>query len=121
MLTLTTPALLAFIARLRADLLLLASAALGLCSPGYQLQIFRTAFRSVRPGKVEAGRVLGLSRGPVLARIVLSQVLRMAMGPMGFTRLQTFRYFELFLLAAILYLAVVFEFSLILSVVERLD
>jgi len=63
--------------------LLVAIAALGLCSSGYQSQIFRTAFRSVRPGQVEAGRALGLTRWQVLAHIVLPQALRIAVGSLA--------------------------------------
>lgn len=59
--------------------LLVAIAALGLCSSGYQSQIFRTALRSVRPGQVEAARALGLTNRQVLAHVVLPQALRLAL------------------------------------------
>lgn len=58
--------------------LLVAIAALGLCSSGYQSQIFHTALRSVRPGQVEAGRALGLTDRQVLVHIVLPQAFRLA-------------------------------------------
>ncbi len=54
-------------------------AALGLCSSGYQSQIFRTALCSVKPSQVEAGRALGLTGGQVLLHVVLPQALRLAL------------------------------------------
>lgn len=59
--------------------LLVAIVALGLCSSGYQSQIFRTAFRSVKPSQVEAGRALGLTNFQVLRHVVLPQALRLAL------------------------------------------
>lgn len=58
--------------------LLVAIAALGLCSSGYQSQIFRTALRSVGPGQVEAARALGLTSGQIFLHVVFPQALRLS-------------------------------------------
>ncbi|MBC7097543.1 amino acid ABC transporter permease [Candidatus Bipolaricaulota bacterium] len=61
--------------------LLVAILGLGLCSAAYQSQIFRTAFRSVSMGELQAARALGLSKTQAIIHVVLPQAVRRALGP----------------------------------------
>jgi len=53
--------------------------ALGLCSSGYQSQIFRGALESVGSGQMDAARSLGMSRLQAIRLVVVPQALRFAL------------------------------------------
>jgi len=107
--------------------------ALGLNTSAYQAEYFRGAIQSLPAGQMLAARSLGMDRLTALRWVVLPQALRLVIPPwsnelilmlkyssivffatvtdlMGAGRIiagETFRYFEVFLLVALLYLAVV--------------
>ena len=53
--------------------------ALGLCSSGYQSQIFRGALESVGSGQMDAARSLGMSRLEAIRLVIAPQALRFAL------------------------------------------
>jgi len=53
--------------------------ALGLCSSGYQSQIFRGALESVGRGQMDAARSLGMSRLQAMRLVIAPQALRFAL------------------------------------------
>ncbi len=53
--------------------------ALGLCSSGYQSQIFRGALESVGSGQMDAARSMGMSRLQAIRLIIVPQALRFAL------------------------------------------
>lgn len=53
--------------------------ALGLCSSGYQSQIFRGALESVGSGQMDAARSLGMSRLQAIRLVIVPQALRFAL------------------------------------------
>lgn len=53
--------------------------ALGLCSSGYQSQIFRGALESVGSGQMDAARSLGMSRLQAIRLVIMPQALRFAL------------------------------------------
>jgi len=53
--------------------------ALGLCSSGYQSQIFRGALESVGTGQMDAARSIGMSRLQAIRLIIVPQALRFAL------------------------------------------
>jgi len=53
--------------------------ALGLCSSGYQSQIFRGALESIGSGQMDAARSLGMSKLQAIRLIVAPQALRFAL------------------------------------------
>ena len=53
--------------------------ALGLCSSGYQSQIFRGALESVGSGQMDAARSLGMSRLQAIRLVMVPQALRFAL------------------------------------------
>jgi polar amino acid transport system permease protein len=55
-----------------------ATIALGLCSSGYQSQIFRGAIQSISSGQMMAARALGMSRTRAIASVILPQALRLS-------------------------------------------
>jgi polar amino acid transport system permease protein len=57
---------------------LAATLALGLCSSGYQSQIFRGAIQSVQSGQMMAARALGMSRIRAIASVILPQAFRLS-------------------------------------------
>ena len=54
---------------------------IGLYGAGYFAEIFRSGFQSIPAGQVEAARMLGLSRGRILTRIEIPQMLRLVVPP----------------------------------------
>lgn len=119
--------------------------AMSLNTAAYQAEYFRAALSAIPQGQVLAALALGFTRFQTFRFVLFPQALRLVLpawsnevvymlkssslafivgvlevtGRANILAARTFRYFELFLLAAILYLAAVFGFSLILSVVER--
>jgi polar amino acid transport system permease protein len=111
--------------------------ALGLNTSAYQAEYFRGAIQSLPAGQMLAARSIGMSRAVALRWIVLPQALRLVIPPwsnelilmlkyssivffatvtdlMGAGRIiagETFRYFEVFILVALMYLAIVLLLS----------
>lgn len=111
--------------------------ALGLNTSAYQAEYFRGAIQSLPAGQMLAARSIGMSRAVALRWIVLPQALRLVIPPwsnelilmlkyssivffatvtdlMGAGRIiagETFRYFEVFIIVALMYLAIVLLLS----------
>ncbi len=110
----------------------------------YQAEIMRGALTAVAPGQREAAQTLGLSRWTTLRKVILPQALRVAIGPlgnelilmikasaiaslvtiydlMGVTKLAFSRSFDfqVYLWAAVLYLAIVDVVRRVLKRLER--
>jgi len=119
--------------------------ALTLNTAAYQAEYFRGAIQSVRAGQMEAALALGLSRLQAIRYVVLPQALRLVIPPwsneliymvkgsavvylIGVLELmgqakniaaRTFRNFEVYIVVALFYLALIFLLTVILRVVER--
>lgn len=119
--------------------------AMALNTAAYQAEYFRGAIQSVRSGQTLAARSLGMSPLQTVRHIVLPQALRLVIPPwsnelvymlkyssivymigvsdlMGVGRslaARNFRFLELFVVVALLYLAVVLLLTLLLRWVER--
>ncbi|MDZ7748157.1 MAG: amino acid ABC transporter permease [Halofilum sp. (in: g-proteobacteria)] len=111
--------------------------ALGLNTSAYQAEYFRGAIQSLPAGQMLAARSIGMGRLQALRWIVLPQALRLVIPPwsnelilmlkyssivffatvtdlMGAGRIiagETFRYFEVFIIVALMYLAIVLVLS----------
>jgi octopine/nopaline transport system permease protein len=119
--------------------------ALALCTAGYTAEIFRGAVRAVPAGEVEAARAIGMSGVTLLRRIIAPIALRLAL-PAYSTELvlmvkstalaslltvwevtgvaqriisHTYRTMEVFLCAAVIYLAVNFVLLRLLAYAEH--
>ncbi len=118
---------------------------LGLNSAAYQAEYFRGAIQSVSQGEIMAARAIGMSRLKAIVNIILPQMFRMVipswsneliytlkyssvaymigapelMAQAKFIAAENFRYFEVFLVVAFIYLIAVVVLSRILSVVEK--
>jgi len=118
---------------------------LGLNSAAYQAEYFRGAIQSVSQGEIMAARAIGMSRFKVIVNIILPQMFRIVipswsneliytlkyssvaymigapelMAQGKFIAAENFRYFEVFLVVAFIYLIAVVVLSRILSVVEK--
>ena len=118
--------------------------ALGLNTSAYQAEYFRGAIQSLPAGQMLAARSIGMGRLQALQSIILPQALRLVIPPwsnelilmlkyssivffatvmdlMGVARVlasETFRYFEVFIVVALMYLAIVFVISWLLRRLE---
>jgi len=118
---------------------------LGLNSAAYQAEYFRGAIQSVSQGEIMAARAIGMSRFQAIVNIILPQMFRIVipswsneliytlkyssvaymigapelMAQAKFIAAENFRYFEVFLVVAFIYLIAVVILSRILSVVEK--
>jgi len=118
---------------------------LGLNSAAYQAEYFRGAIQSVSQGEIMAARAIGMSRLKAIVNIILPQMFRIVipswsneliytlkyssvaymigapelMAQAKFIAAENFRYFEVFLVVAFIYLIAVVILSRILSVVEK--
>jgi len=118
---------------------------LGLNSAAYQAEYFRGAIQSVSQGEIMAARAIGMSRFKAIVNIILPQMFRIVipswsneliytlkyssvaymigapelMAQAKFIAAENFRYFEVFLVVAFIYLIAVVVLSRILSVVEK--
>lgn len=118
---------------------------LGLNSAAYQAEYFRGAIQSVSQGQIVAARAIGMSRFKTIVNIVIPQMLRMVipswsneliytlkyssvaymigapelMAQGKFIAAQNFRYFEVFLVVAFIYLVAVVVLSRLLSWLEK--
>jgi polar amino acid transport system permease protein len=119
--------------------------ALGLNTAAYQAEYFRGAIQAVSSGQLLAARSMGMSLPQTILHVVLPQALRLVIPPwsnelilmlkyssivfsitmldlMGAARriaAREFRYFEVFLVVALFYLALVFIISQLLRWLER--
>jgi polar amino acid transport system permease protein len=118
---------------------------LGLNSSAYQAEYFRGALQSIGSGQMTAARAIGLSQGKAIRYIILPQALRLALPAwsneavsmikytavifliavpdlMGQAKIIASRFFapiETYLLAAGIYLILVFSMTQLLRAVER--
>jgi len=118
---------------------------LGLNSAAYQAEYFRGAIQSVSQGEIMAARAIGMSRFKTIMNITLPQMLRIVipswsneliytlkyssvaymigapelMAQAKFIAADNFRYFEVFLVVAFIYLIAVVVLSRILNLVEK--
>jgi polar amino acid transport system permease protein len=125
--------------------LVAASISISLNTAAYQAEYFRGAILSVESGQMAAARSLGMSKLKAVHKIVLPQALRLAIPQwsnevilelkmtsiafaIGVSELmaqakaigfRTFRYIEIFVVVAIIYLIIVTFFSTLLDVAER--
>ncbi|HIC96615.1 TPA: amino acid ABC transporter permease [Candidatus Bipolaricaulota bacterium] len=119
--------------------------ALGLNTAAYQAEYFRGAIQSIKAGQMMAARSIGLSRWQAIRYIILPQALRLVIPPwsneliymlkyssivymitvmdlMGVARViasRNFRFFEVFIITALIYLALVLIISQLLRFLER--
>ncbi|AWN15234.1 amino acid ABC transporter permease [Salinisphaera sp. RV14] len=122
-----------------------AMVAIGINTAAYQAEYFRAGIRAVRPGQLAAGRAIGLTRMQTIGHIVLPQAWRIAlpqwsneviielkytsvafaisvpelMGQAKMIGADSFKYFQIFLVAALIYLVLVSAITLVLDQVER--
>lgn len=119
--------------------------AMGLNTAAYQAEYFRGAIQTVKAGQMLAARSLGMSRSQAIRHVVLPQALRLVIPPwsneliymlkyssivymitlmdlLGVARTlaaKNFRYFEVFIVTALIYLALVLIITFGLRWVER--
>jgi len=119
--------------------------ALTLNTAAYQAEYFRGAIQSVRAGQMQAALALGLTRLQAIRYVILPQALRLVIPPwsneliymvkgsavvylIGVLELmgqakniaaRTFRHFEVYVVVAMFYLALILVFTLILRWVEK--
>lgn len=122
-----------------------ASISMALNTAAYQAEYFRGAILSVETGQMLAARSLGMTKAKAIRKIILPQAFRISMPQwsnevilelkmtsiafaIGVSELmaqakaigfRTFRYVEIFTLAAIIYLIIVSFFSMLLDGAER--
>lgn len=125
--------------------LLAAGIALGLNTSAYQAEYFRGAIQSISAGQMVAARSVGMSRIQAIRHIILPQALRIVIPPwsneliymLKYTSLaftvgapelmakakiiaaRNFRYLEVFIIVAIIYLIIVTAFTKILDIIEQ--
>jgi len=118
---------------------------LGLNSAAYQAEYFRGAIQSISRGQMMAARAIGMSRFKTIMNIILPQALRIVipswsneliytlkyssvaymigapelMAQGKFIAAENFRYFEVFLVVAFIYLVAVLIVSRVLNMVEK--
>ncbi len=127
------------------DPLLAAGIALGLNTSAYQAEYFRGAIQSVDAGQMTAARSIGMSRVGAIKSIILPQALRLAIPSwsneliymLKYTSLaftvgapelmakakiiaaRNFRYLEVFIIVAFIYIIIVTGFTKVLDIVEE--
>ena len=125
--------------------ILAAGIALGINTSAYQAEYFRGAIQSIPAGQMIAARSLGMGKLSSVWYIILPQALRLAIPPwsneliymLKYTSLafvvgvpelmgradiiaaRNFRYFDVYLIVAIIYLVIVNLFASLLSLVEK--
>lgn len=118
---------------------------LGLNSAAYQAEYFRGAIQSIKAGQMMAARSIGMSRTKAIRYIILPQALRIVIPPwsneliymvkysslayfIGTTELfnrgliiasKNFRYFEVLIVVALIYLVLVFIIAKLLDILEK--
>ncbi|MBI9092480.1 MAG: amino acid ABC transporter permease [Desulfobacterium sp.] len=122
-----------------------AGIALGINTSVYQAEYFRGAIQSIKPGQMTAARAMGLSKWKAIRYVILPQALRLVIPSssneiiymfkytsvafaVGVPELlaqaeingaMNFRYFESYLLAAIIYIIMVFTVAKIMAIIEK--
>lgn len=122
-----------------------ATFALGLKQAAYSIEVFRSSLIAIDKGQLEAGLSIGLTPFQVQRRIIFPQALRTMIPPMGnnFIGLlketslafsigvteifgegkmiasQNFRYFEVYFVVGVLYVLVIFVYSIIQEYLEK--
>ncbi len=130
---------------IRIPSILAALLGLGLNSAAYQAEYFRGAIQSIDKGQMMAARALGMSKFKSIVNIIIPQALRIVipswsneliytlkyssvayiigapelMAQAKFIAAKNFRYFEVFIVVAVIYLVIVLVFSRILKIVEK--
>lgn len=125
--------------------LLAAGIALGLNTSAYQAEYFRGAIQSVSAGQMTAARSIGMSKFGAIKSIILPQALRLAIPSwsneliymLKYTSLaftvgapelmakakiiaaRNFRYLEVFIIVALIYIVIVTLFTKVLEIVEK--
>lgn len=125
--------------------LIAAMTAIGINTAAYQAEYFRGGIRAVRAGQTAAGRAIGLTRLQTIRHIVMPQAFRIAlpqwsnevilelkytsvafaisvpelMGQAKMIGASSFRYFDIFLVAALIYLVIVTLVTTVLDMVEK--
>lgn len=125
--------------------LIAAMTAIGINTAAYQAEYFRGGIRAVRAGQTAAGRAIGLTRLQTIRHIVMPQAFRIAlpqwsnevvlelkytsvafaisvpelMGQAKMIGASSFRYFDIFLVAALIYLVIVTLVTTVLDLVEK--
>ncbi len=125
--------------------LLAAGIALGLNTSAYQAEYFRGAIQSVSAGQMTAARSIGMSKVGAIKSIILPQALRLAIPSwsneliymLKYTSLaftvgapelmakakiiaaRNFRYLEVFVIVALIYIVIVTLFTKVLETVEK--
>ena len=124
---------------------LAAGIALGINTSVYQAEYFRGAIQSIKPGQMTAARAMGLSKWKAIRYVVLPQALRLVipsssneiiymfkytsvafavgvpelLAQADITGAMNFRYFESYLLAAMIYIVMVFTVAKIMNIIEQ--
>lgn len=119
--------------------------ALGLNTAAYQAEYFRGAIQAIKAGQMMAARSIGMTLPLSIRYVILPQALRLVIPPwsnelilmlkyssivymatvmdlMGVGKTiaaKTFRYFEIFIIVALIYLAIVLIVSRLLRLLER--
>ncbi len=124
---------------------LAAGIAFGINTAAYQAEYFRGAIQSIRAGQMLAARSIGMTKWQAIRLVILPQALRIAIPAwsneliymLKYTSLafvvgvpeiiaraniiasRNFRYFEMYVLASFIYLALVGTFTWLLSILEK--
>ncbi len=122
-----------------------AGIALGINTSVYQAEYFRGAIQAIKPGQMIAARSMGLSKWKAIRYVILPQALRLVipsssneiiymfkytsvafavgvpelLAQADLTGAMNFRYFESYIVAAIIYTIMVFIVAEILSIIEK--
>jgi polar amino acid transport system permease protein len=125
--------------------ILAAGIALGINTSVYQAEYFRGAIQSIKPGQMVAARSMGLSKWKSIRYVILPQALRLVipsssneiiymfkytsvafavgvpelLSQADLTGSMNFRYFESYVVAAIIYTIMVFVVAKIMSTIEK--
>jgi polar amino acid transport system permease protein len=118
--------------------------AMAVCYGAYMAEIIRAGIQSIPPGQMEAALALGLSRRKAMRHVILPQTIKIVLPPIGneFIALlkdsslvsilavsdllrrgreyaaQTFEYFEIYTMVALIYLVLTLFFSWLVGMME---
>lgn len=124
---------------------LAAGIALGINTSVYQAEYFRGAIQTIKPGQMIAARAMGLSKWQAVRHVILPQALRLVipsssneiiymfkytsvafavgvpelLAQADLTGAMNFRYFESYLVAAVIYTIMVFIVAKLLDIIEK--
>ncbi|MCG8553169.1 MAG: amino acid ABC transporter permease [Desulfobacterales bacterium] len=124
---------------------LAAGIALGINTSVYQAEYFRGAIQTIKPGQMIAARAMGLSKWRAVRYVILPQALRLVipsssneiiymfkytsvafavgvpelLAQADLTGAMNFRYFESYLVAAVIYTIMVFIVAKLLHIIEK--